>query len=189
MNGETETGVTTFFLKHEIDTGDIIGSRSIPIGENDNVGIIYDKLMNIGADMVIETVENILNDSLTVIPQPDGEFTPAPKIFKEDCRIDWNKPANEIHNLIRGLSPYPAAFCSLEDNKGKIMDVKIFESLVTDDYNFPEECVPGQTAIKDKRLFVKTASGVIEIKSLQPSGKKRMETSAFLLGYHPEIFR
>lgn len=188
MNGEKETGVTTFFLKHEIDTGDIIGSRSIPIGENDNVGIIYDRLMNIGADMVVETVENILTDTLTVQPQPEGEFTPAPKIFKEDCKINWNRKAKDIHNLIRGLSPYPAAFTVLEDNNGKRMDIKIFESLVTSDHRFNESIEPGSIEIKGKRLFVATNEGTLEILSLQPSGKKRMDTSAFLLGYHPSKF-
>ena len=188
MNGEKETGVTTFFLKHEIDTGDIIGSRSIPIGENDNVGVIYDRLMNIGADMVVETVENILSDTLTVKPQPEGEFTPAPKIFKEDCKINWNRAAKDIHNLIRGLSPYPAAFTVLEDNNGKRMDIKIFESLVTSDYKFNESIQPGSIEIKGKRLFVATTEGTLEILSLQPSCKKRMDTSAFLLGYHPSKF-
>lgn len=188
MNGEKETGVTTFFLKHEIDTGDIIGSRSIPIGENDNVGVIYDRLMNIGADMVIETVENILSETLTVKPQPEGEFTPAPKIFKEDCKINWNRQAKDIHNLIRGLSPYPAAFTVLEDNNGKRMDIKIFESLVSSDYKFNESVEPGCVEIKGKRLFVATTDGTLEILSLQPSGKKRMDTSAFLLGYHPSKF-
>ncbi len=188
MNGEKETGVTTFFLKHEIDTGDIIGSRSIPIGKNDNVGVIYDKLMNIGADMVIETVENIINGTLTAIPQPEGEFTPAPKIFKEDCKIDWNKSAVDIHNHIRGLSPYPAAYSYLEDINGKSMDVKIFESSIADDYKFDQISKPGEIAVRNKKMYVNTGDGTIEILSLQPSGKKRMETSAFLLGYHPIMF-
>lgn len=189
MNGETETGVTTFFLKHEIDTGDIIGSRSITINENDNVGIVYDKLMHIGADMVIETVENILNDTLTVRPQPEGEFTAAPKIFKEDCRIIWNKTAQEIHNHIRGLSPYPASFAVMEDTNGRIMDVKIFESRVSQDVMTDKNATPGTIMIQGKRLFVSTGDGTIEVLSLQPSGKKRMETSAFLLGYHPISFK
>ncbi|MDE7437164.1 MAG: methionyl-tRNA formyltransferase [Muribaculaceae bacterium] len=186
MNGEKETGVTTFFLKHEIDTGDIIGSRSIPIGENDNVGEIYDQLMKIGGDMVIETVENILNGTLTTSPQPEGEFTPAPKIFKEDCRIDWNKPAQEIHNHIRGLSPYPAAFSTLIDVTGKPIDVKIFESRMTSDSSGLQ---PGEVKVDGKKMFVATGDGMLEILSLQPAGKKRMETSAFLLGYHPNNFQ
>ncbi len=189
MNGEKETGVTTFFLKHEIDTGDMIGSRSIPVGENDNVGVVYDRLMNIGADMVIETVENIINDTLTVRPQPEGEFTPAPKIFKEDCRINWDSATKDIHNHIRGLSPYPAAYSTLEDVDGKVLDVKIFESRKSCDCPSKGMYSPGTVIINGKRMFVTTADGCIEILSLQPSGKKRMETSAFLLGYHPVRFK
>lgn len=189
MNGEKETGVTTFFLKHEIDTGDIIGSRSIPIGDNDNVGEIYDKLMKIGGDMVIETVDRILDGSLTTFPQPEGKFTPAPKIFKEDCRIDWNKSAVDIHNHIRGLSPYPAAFSTLIDVTGKPIDIKIFESRVPEDAPPIKENNPGKTVIEGKRMFVSTGKSFIEILSLQPAGKKRMDTSAFLLGYHPNYFK
>lgn len=189
MNGEKETGVTTFFLKHEIDTGDIIGSRAIPIGKNDNVGKIYDQLMHIGAEMVVETVEDILNGTLETTPQPEGEFTPAPKIFKEDCRIDWGKSSEEVHNLIRGLSPYPAAFSTLKDTNGRQMDVKVFESLIRDDYSFAEDTPAGKIAVDGKRMMVKCGDGTIEITALQPSGKKRMDTSAFLLGYHPVHFQ
>lgn len=189
MNGEKETGVTTFFLKHEIDTGDIIGSRSIAVGENDNVGVVYDKLMKIGGDMVIETVESILDGSLKSYPQPEGEFTPAPKIFKEDCRIDWDRSAIEVHNHIRGLSPYPAAFSTLLDTNGKEMDVKIFESVIAKDTTVSTDHQAGDIIIDGKRMFVVTGNGVLEILSLQPAGKKRMETSAFLLGYHPVNFK
>lgn len=187
MNGEKETGVTTFFLKHEIDTGDIISSRSIPIGENDNVGQIYDQLMKIGADMVIETVEKILNGTLTSYPQPEGDFTPAPKIFKEDCRIDWNKSTQDIHNHIRGLSPYPTAFSTLIDVTGKPIDIKVFESSLTTDSSSALQ--PGEVKVDGKKMFVATGNGMLEILSLQPAGKKRMETSAFLLGYHPKNFK
>lgn len=189
MNGEKETGVTTFFLKHEIDTGDLIGSRSIPIGENDNVGLIYDQLMKIGADMVIETVDNIINGTLNTYPQPEGEFTPAPKIFKEDCRIEWTKSALEIHNHIRGLSPYPAAFSTLIDVTGKPIDVKIFESRLVKDAASTIGMQPGEVKVDGKKMFVSTGDGMLEILSLQPAGKKRMETSAFLLGYHPKNFK
>jgi methionyl-tRNA formyltransferase len=190
MNGEKETGVTTFFLKHEVDTGDIIGSVSIPINENDNVGIIYDKLMNIGADMVIKTVDDILSDNVQTQPQPTGEFTPAPKIFKEDCRIIWENKTADIHNHVRGLSPYPTAYTILEDVNGKTMTVKIFETRITTDHKFGNSAKPGEIAIIGKRLFVATKDKemCIEILSLQPAGKKRMDTSAFLLGYHPSRF-
>ncbi|MBD5196147.1 MAG: methionyl-tRNA formyltransferase [Bacteroidales bacterium] len=189
MNGEKETGVTTFFLKHEIDTGDIIGSRSIAVGENDNVGVVYDKLMKIGGDMVIETVESILDGSLKSYPQPEGEFTPAPKIFKEDCRVDWNRSAIEVHNHIRGLSPYPAAFSTLLDTNCKEMDVKIFETVIAKDTPVSTGRQAGDIIIDGKRMFVVTGNGMLEILSLQPAGKKRMETSAFLLGYHPVNFK
>jgi len=188
MNGETETGVTTFFLKHEIDTGDIIASRSIHIDENDNVGTVYDRLMHIGADMVIETVENIINGTLTAQPQPEGDFTPAPKIFKEDCRIEWNRNARDIHNHIRGLSPYPTAFSTLEDTNGKILDVKIYQSVIPEDFKFEDRVAPGTVAVLGKRMFVAAGEGAVEVLSLQPSGKKQMEASAFLLGYHPVRF-
>lgn len=190
MNGEKETGVTTFFLKHEIDTGDMIGSRSIEISEEDNAGTVHDRLMEIGAEMVIDTVENIINGTLTTIPQPEGEFIPAPKIFREDCRINWNRPAQEIHNHIRGLSPYPAAFTTMRDSNGKETDVKIFASRANIDNApvFPSTLVPGDAFISGKRLFVATSTTLLEILAIQPSGKKRMETSAFLLGYHPIHF-
>lgn len=190
MNGEKETGVTTFFLKHEIDTGDMIGSRSIEISEEDNAGTVHDRLMEIGAEMVIDTVENIINGTLTTIPQPEGEFIPAPKIFREDCRINWNRPAQEIHNHIRGLSPYPAAFTTMRDSNGKETDVKFFASRANIDKApvFPSTLVPGDAFITGKRLFVATSTTPLEILAIQPSGKKRMETSAFLLGYHPIHF-
>lgn len=181
MNGETETGVTTFFLRHEIDTGDIIGSRKIQISDNDNVGTVYDRLMHIGADMVIETVESILDGTLETRPQPEGEFTPAPKIFKEDCRIDWNRSAREIHNHIRGLSPYPAAFSALEDEEGKNIDVKIFESLPVDNVIIEKNTTPGTIMISGKRLFAATSEGTLEILSLQPAGKNAWLLLRFFL--------
>ena len=186
MNGETKTGVTTFFLNHEIDMGDIIDSRSIQIGENENVGSVYDRLMHLGADMVIETVKNIENGTLQSKPQPEGEFIPAPKIFKEDCRIDWHRSARDVHNQVRGLSPYPAAFTTMTDAADKKQDIKVFETRIAPDR---ETLInPGQVLIDGKRLFAATSDGIVEILEVQPSGKKRMPASAFLLGYHPLYF-
>lgn len=185
MNGETETGITTFFLKHEIDTGDMIEQRRIEITPDDNAGTIHDRLMEIGAECVVHTVESILDGTLSTQPQPDGEFIPAPKIFKEDCRIDWLRSAMEIFNHVRGLSPYPAAWSVLRDKSGKEFDVKIFE-VKPSDRDLGVE--PGEVVIDNKRLLVACGEGSIEILSLQPAGKKRMESSAFLLGYHPESF-
>ena len=114
MNGDTETGVTTFFLKHEIDTGDIIEQRKIPIARTDNVEIVHDKLMHLGAQMVIDTVDSIIDGTVKTTPQAQmltagQQPTPAPKIFKDTCRIDWNRTAEALYNHVRGLSPYPAA--------------------------------------------------------------------------------
>lgn len=187
MNGDTETGVTTFFLKHEIDTGDMIMQRRIEIQPEDNVGDVHDKLMHLGADMVVETVNAIIQGELTTTPQPEGEFTPAPKIFKEDCRIDWSKPSKDIHNHVRGLSPYPAAWTILIEESGRPLECKIFETRLTDD-----SCMDfqnGSVKKEGKRLLVASADKWLEIISLQPAGKKRMAADAFLLGYHPNIMR
>lgn len=187
INGEKETGVTTFFLKHEIDTGDIIEQRSVEIFPTDNVGDVHDRLMELGADMVAHTVKEIEAGNVIPEPQPEGEFTPAPKIFKETCHIDWNRTAEEIHNLVRGLSPYPAAWTQMVDvkNPEAIADVKIFQTAVSKD--IPSLC-PGEVKVTKNQLFVGTNDYPLEILSLQPAGKKRMEADAFLRGYSPMKF-
>lgn len=189
INGETETGVTTFFLKHEIDTGDIIEQRTIDILPEDNVGDVHDKLMTLGADMVAHTVMDIAAGNVTPQPQPEGEFIPAPKIFKDTCRITWDRPATEIHNLVRGLSPYPAAWSTFEDSRtpGTFADVKIFETALCGDTPAGNR-KPGEVIVAKDRLFVAVADGMLEIVSLQPAGKKRMGADAFLRGYKPERF-
>lgn len=183
MNGDTETGVTTFFLKHEIDTGDMIMQRRIDILPEDNVGDVHDKLMHLGADMVVDTVNAIIDGTLTTTPQPAGEFTPAPKIFKNDCRIDWKRTADEVHNHVRGLSPYPAAWTVLVEESGRPLECKVFETRLTDESSTGAEI--GKLKKAGKRLFAACADRWLEILSLQPAGKKRMATEAFLLGYHP----
>lgn len=183
MNGETETGITTFFLKHEIDTGDMIEQRSTPILPEDNVGTVYDRLMNMGAEMVLHTVESIEQGTLTLRPQPEGDFIPAPKIFKEDCRIDWKKPAVMIHNQVRGLSPYPAAFTQLTDGNGRCAVVKIYQTAVGE--RVSPDIEPGCVRIEGKKMYIASADRWVEVLSLQPAGKRRMDTSAYLLGYHP----
>lgn len=186
MNGEKETGITTFFLKHEIDTGDMIEQRKIEISPLDNAGTVHDRLMEIGAECVLHTVDSIISDSLSTQPQPEGNFIPAPKIFKEDCIIDWSKSAIEIHNHVRGLSPYPAAWSTMYDKHGKSFDVKIFETN-TDVVALEGE--KGDIKVIGKQMFVITGRGAIEIISLQPAGKKRMDAASFLLGYHPDKFK
>lgn len=183
MNGDTETGVTTFFLKHEIDTGDMIMQRKVEILPEENVGDVHDKLMHLGAEMVQETVDAIIDGTLTTTPQPEGEFSPAPKIFKEDCRIDWSKDSATIHNLVRGLSPYPAAWTVITEESGRTLECKIFKTAPTDETCNGAE--PGTMRKTGKRLSVATADNWLEISSLMPAGKKRMDIEAFLLGYHP----
>lgn len=184
MHGDTKTGVTTFFLKHEIDTGDIIEQREIDILPEDNVGTVHDKLMHLGADMVVNTVKDILDGNVKSTPQPEGEFIPAPKIFAKDCIIDWAQPAEDVHNQVRGLSPYPAAKARILEENGKQTDAKIFETKLTD----RKSLKPARITTEKNRLFVDCADMMLEIISLQPAGKKRMDTSAYLLGYHPVEF-
>ena len=192
INGDTETGVTTFFLKQEIDTGDIIQQRRIPIAETDNVGIIHDKLMTMGADMVIETVDAILNDSIKPIPQDELcnkgiEATPAPKIFTETCHINWSQPALNVYNLIRGLSPYPAAWTEIPDASGKMHHAKIYATEIPDDAPLCRiigNSQAGTISTDGKRLKVLCGDNRwIEITSIQIAGKRRMTTEEFLRGF------
>lgn len=181
MNGEKETGVTTFFLKHEIDTGNIILQRSTPIADSDNVGTLYDRLMNMGADLVVETMERITMGDVSTMPQDDSvAVNPAPKIFKEDCKINWNKSAIELHNFVRGLSPYPAAFTEVKNDKGQVLSLKVLETEVIED-TVSEQ--PG-TLVSDgkKQLYFATEEGYLSIKKLQLAGKKAMTTEELLRG-------
>ncbi len=185
MNGDKETGVTTFFLKHEIDTGDIIQQEKIEIAETDNVGVVHDRLMTLGAGMVVETVDAIIAGTVKPIPQEDllnkdEEPTPAPKIFKETCEIDFKRTAREVYNHIRGLSPYPAAWTTIKDANAAEFALKIYET------ELPSEKVVGEpgavVATKDTLTFA-CADGSIEVKSIQLAGKKRMTTAEFLRGF------
>lgn len=187
INGEKETGITTFFLKHEIDTGDMIAQRSIAIGEDENAGELHDRLMMLGAEAVVDTVNAIIDGTLTTSPQPEGEFIAAPKIFKETCRIDWERPRKNLHDFIRGLAPYPAAWTRIIEQSGKPSDIKIFATSLKD---IPSDIslLPGEALVKGKHLYAGTADGVLEILSLQPAGKRAMGADAFILGYHPARF-
>jgi len=174
INGDKETGATTFFLKEKVDTGNIIHQEKIPIGENDNVGTIHDKLSLMGAELVLKTVTEIENGNAPVVQQDDALASPAKKIFRDDCRIDWSKPSEQIHNLIRGLSPYPAAFTTLDDKA-----FKIYSTLKTD----VKSSLPSGTLMKDaKKLFVNTNDNLLEILEVQLEGKKRVSASDFLNG-------
>ena len=179
INGDTETGITTFFLKHEIDTGDIIQQVRIPIADTDNVEVVHDKLMLLSGQLVTQTINNILAGTVTSIPQDqfkDVPLTPAPKIFRETCRIDWNQPTKRIYDFIRGLSPYPAAWTMLDGKSVKIYEAEKEEAK-------QPECKPG-TIISDGKntLKVATSDGWLNILTLQLEGKKRMPVSDLLRG-------
>lgn len=186
MNGDTTTGVTTFFLKHEIDTGDIIDQRSIEIGEDENVGSVHDRLMMLGADLTLDTLARIEAGNLVATPQEalsgEREATPAPKIFKEDCLIDWAKTAREIHNHVRGLSPYPGAWSVLSVDGVAQGDLKIFSTRRTDTVS---EAAPGTIVATDKAVYVTTGDHLlIEIGEVQLQGKRRMSACDLLRGMH-----
>ncbi|MDR1814562.1 MAG: methionyl-tRNA formyltransferase [Tannerella sp.] len=188
INGEKETGVTTFFIAHDIDTGKIILQRCIPVSETDDAGTVHDRLMEAGSALVTETVDLILkNDGeVNAIPQDtlilnEKDLLPAPKIYKETCRIDWRQSAEKVYNFVRGLSPYPAAWSDLKFSDNEVIQMKIF----TAEKRFEEHCLTSGTVRTDgrKKLEVAVNDGFIGILSLQPAGKKRMNVKDFLNGY------
>ena len=175
INGETETGVTTFFLKHEIDTGSIIFQEKEPIHVDDNVGTLYERLMLKGAALVLKTVKAIEKGDYPSIPQESSAETKhAPKIFKDTCEINWNQASKKIIDFVRGLSPYPSAWTKIN---GKTY--KIFKVSDTESYNQSES--PFLTTQKDE-LHFKTKDGWLSIDELQPEGKKRMKIEDFFRG-------
>ena len=183
INGDKETGVTTFFLKHEIDTGDIIRQASIPILPDDNAGTMHDKLMELGADLTIKTLEDILAGTVKQVSQQSlgqTELRPAPKIFKETCRIDWNQPTGRINDFIRGLSPYPAAWTVIRSADGNEQDFKIYAAQPVTDA--PVQTPGTITCDGRKNLCVSTSDGALRLLEVQIAGKKRMDTCAFLCG-------
>ncbi len=186
INGETETGVTTFFINSGIDTGKIIMNRSIEIGPDETAGDIHDRLMITGAALVVETVKAIAEGNCKVVDQPNSlsGLKPAPRIFREHCQIDWTKPANAVHNLIRGLSPYPGAFSILTTHKGPL-EVKILGSTLSPAI---DKTTPGEVFIlNNNRLFVSCSDGVLELLEIQASGKKAMSTAEFLRGLRSDL--
>ena len=183
INGEKETGVTTFKLKHEIDTGDILLQESFSITETDNAGDVHDTMKEIGAQLLVKTIKGLADGSLKETPQLStfnsqiSTLKHAPKIFTETCQIDWNKPFEDIYNLIRGLAPYPAAFTFLNDKKLKIYKAEKLNKLPA--------IAPGKFET-DHKTFLQFAcsNGYIAILELQLEGKKRMSIADFLRGYH-----
>lgn len=177
MNGEKETGLTTFFLQQQIDTGAIIFQEKESISEEDTVGSLYERLMQKGAGLVLKTVKAVEQGNVPQSPQDEsGTLKPAPKIFKETCEINWNRPFNEIRNFVRGLSPYPAAWTELNDK-----NLKVFALEPATD--FRKEAAAGEYLIDGKRLLYKTADGWASLTDIQLQGKKRMQTEEFLRGF------
>lgn len=184
INGDRQTGATTFFLQHEIDTGDIIDQITIPILDEDDAGSIHDKLMVSGADLLITTADAIISGTVSSRPQPElvaEEMLPAPKIFKETCRIDWHRDSAAIWNFIRGLSPYPGAWSRLRLDDDRVVDFKIFKAGMRKSH----EQAPCGTVITDWRSYMDVVAGdgcIIRLLDVQMAGKKRMPVAALLCG-------
>ena len=181
INGDKETGVTTFMLKHEIDTGNIIMQESTPIDENENVGSVYDRLMQIGQTLVTRTVDLIIesentNTQLPTIPQTETtELRPAPKLFKDTCEIHFDQmTATQVKNFVRGLSPYPTAWTNITIAGQAFENVKIHAV----------EVVEGTLKTSNKEIIIPCKEGLVRILELQAPGKKRMDAKAFLNGLH-----
>lgn len=187
MNGETETGLTTFFLDKEIDTGAMIMKEKVAIGEKMNAGELHDTLMKLGNKVVVETIKMIEDGKVnalsqnTIIEQEKIELKPAPKIFKEDCYIDWSRSAKDIYNFVRGLSPYPAAHAKIQNPNGEILDLKIFETEIAS--KSAENCEP-YTLKTDGKTFLEVVLSdfCIKIIEIQQAGKKQMPIAEFLRG-------
>jgi methionyl-tRNA formyltransferase len=186
INGETQTGVTTFFLSHEIDTGKIILQRFLPILDTDDVGKVHDSLMVMGADLVKETVNLLLEGKAEAIPQEafikdEALLRPAPKIFKDTCRIDWSMPLKRIYDFVRGLSPYPAAWTEIVSPQGTPTMLKIYET----EKRPAKHSHKAGTILTDAKSYVDVAveDGYVRLLSLQLAGKKRMGVKDFLNGF------
>ena len=173
MEGDTETGVTTFFLKEKVDTGDLVLQKRMSIGPNETAGEVHDRMMHLGAEAVVETVQQIDAGTVTTTMQDDARATPAPKIHTEDCVIPWDRPAEEVHNHIRGLSPYPGAWTLHEGTR-----LKIYRSRRADG-----DGAPGTVLAADDRLVVACGEGAVEVDTIQQPGRQRMDAADFLNGY------
>jgi len=185
INGEQETGLTTFRLRHEIDTGDMLLQARLPIGENERAGELHDRMKVIGAGLLVQTLKKMARNELTPIPQQDtvtAALRHAPKIFSDTCRIDFSQTAAGVHNLIRGLSPFPGAYTELNGKMLKILDSRKEE---TSSINLP----PSGTLVTDGKKIIRFAcsDGYIRVNELQAAGKKRMSAEEFLRGYRGPV--
>lgn len=187
INGDTQTGITTFFLDHDIDTGKVIRQEAIPIGPDDNAEDVHDRLMMLGADLVCQTVHDICNGTIHPIPQEQmttsQPLRPAPKIFRDTCQIHWDRhTAQTAHNFVRGLSPYPGAWTNATLPDGRETTIKILATKVTDTHTSHDTGGAALFTSQDNRLLVRMPGGTLEITQLQVAGKKRMAASDFLNG-------
>lgn len=173
MNGEDKTGCTIFFLDEQVDTGKIIKQKDIPIGVNETMGDVYSRLMEIGSNVLLDAINEIQSDSYSALIQDDDKATPAPKIFREDCHIDFNLSVKKVHNKIRGLSPFPTAWAILDGEK-----VNIYRSQLGPIVNID----PGEILVREDKLLVGCNDGTVELLEIQFPGKKKMETQIFLQG-------
>ena len=187
INGEKVTGLTTFFIDEKIDTGKIISKEKIEIDQNENAGDLHDQMMHKGALLVLQTVRAIENDSLNLVPQDslidqNLSLKPAPKIFKEDCEINWNRRKDDVFNFIRGLSPYPCSFTHLISPEQNVNIVKIYKVDISKDHNEKEP--PGSIKTDNKSfLKVRCEDGYLDLKEIQLQSKKRMNIEEFLRGF------
>ena len=185
INGEEESGVTTFFLKHKIDTGDLILQERVKIISDETAGSLHDKLMYLGGELVVKTVDLIESGAVHPTPQPESESKEAPKIFKNDFRVDWNKSAIEIDRLVRGMSPFPTAWSLLKNNKDeKETNVKLFSIEIVEE----DHLAPGNIALVDKELFVGTKDFNVKLTDIQLEGKKRMSIKELINGFNFEEY-
>ncbi|TEW77196.1 methionyl-tRNA formyltransferase [Gramella jeungdoensis] len=179
INGETATGVTTFFIDEKIDTGNIILQEQVAIGKDEILGDLYNKLMTVGSSLVVKTVKQLEKGTVETIKQPEIEEKPAPKIFTETCKINWNDSLTNTYNLIRGLNPYPAAWTTLVNNNEEIK-VKIFDvAPIIEEHSLK----PGFIVTTKNEIKVAVPNGFIKIESLQLAGKKKMDSKSLLNGY------
>lgn len=183
INGDQKTGVSTFFIDEAIDTGNVIGQTEMDIAENESAGELHDRMIEVGGKLVVETLNRIANKAVNPIPQTalGTSMRPAPKLFKENTQIDWKASPETIHNLIRGLNPYPAAWTTWKNSKGELKNVKVFKTVISDQKGKGSL----QLSSSKTQLFVDTNEKQIEIVEFQVEGKKKMTAKEWLVGNNP----
>jgi methionyl-tRNA formyltransferase len=174
MNGETRTGCTVFWLNKDVDSGKIVNQRSTPIGENETTGEVYDRLKEEGSELLLKAVDSIENGSCTTYSQNEAKATSAPKIFTDDCRIDFHQQAKDVHNKIRGLSPFPTAWATLDGLKFNMYRSKVGPQ---------KRLKSGQLQMQNDNLLAGCEEGTVILETVQLEGKRRMSGKAFMNGY------